>query len=127
TARRTRTDATAAARKRIGPTPQEADPHALLGTAMFLKARSKAPASGGPAISTAEADAIIKELETAISIAPQRKDVYLGLIDVETAAGHDDRTLDAVKRTAAQFPADPKAAASLIEYALDRHNPPPPP
>lgn len=115
-------EAIAAARARIAASPQEAEGHVLLGTALFHKARSNPPAPGAPAISAAEADAISKELEAAIAIAPHRKDVYLGLIDVETAAGRDDRTLEQVKRSAAQFPADPRAAASLIEYGLERQN-----
>jgi tetratricopeptide (TPR) repeat protein len=115
-------EAIAAARERVAAAPQEAESHVLLGTSLFLKARSTPPPASGPAITAAEADAIAKELEAAIAIAPDRKDVYLGLIDVETAAGRDDRTLEQVKRCAAQFPSDPKAAASLIEYGLERQS-----
>src|SRR4030095_6093794 len=115
-------EAIAAARARIAASPQEAEGHVLLGTALFHKARSHPPAPGAPAISAAEADAISKELEAAIAIAPHRKDVYLGLIDVETAAGRDDRTIEAVKRCAAQFPADPKTAMTLVDYGLERQS-----
>ena len=113
-------EAMAAARERIAAAPKEVEGHVLLGTAMFLKARASAPKDAIPALSAADADAIVKELEIAIGLAPQRKDVYLGVIDVETAAGRDARVVEQVKRTAAQFPADPKAAASLIEYGLER-------
>lgn len=115
-------EAMAGARERIAANPKEPEGHVLLGTAMFHKARGGAPPGATPAISAADADAISKELEAAITLAPQRKDVYLGLIDVETAAGRDERVLEQVKRSAAQFPADPKMAVSLIEYGLERRS-----
>ncbi len=117
------TEAIEASRALIAANPGDPDAHVLLSNALLRKGRiaARPDRNGAPTpIARADADAAAAELEAAIKLSPLRKDVYLGLIDVWTAAADDDAVLKQVRRTAAQFPGDFKVMNGLLDYGFER-------
>lgn len=115
-------EAIAASRERIAAQPKEPDAHVLLANALFAKARSNAGTlpDGRPApFAKADVEAIASVLEAGIGVAPTRKDIYLGLIDVWSAAGRDEDLLRQVQRSASQFPTDAKMMNGLLDYGFE--------
>lgn len=116
-------EAITASREKIAAQPKDPEGHVLLANALFKKARVTAGAlpDGRPApLSKADAEAIAAELEEGIRIAPTRKDIYLGLVDVWSAAGRDEDMLRQIQRSATQFPSDSKMMNGLLDYGFER-------
>ena len=110
------TQAIEASKARIAAFPNEPEPLVLLANAMLTKT------THGKASTLSEADAteISKPIESAIRLAPQRKDLYFGLIELSRMAELDDRMIEQVRRTAAQFPNDTDTMQTLMEYASEK-------
>lgn len=119
------TRAIEASRLRVAADPKDADAHVLLANALLRKATLTAQAlprrpDGSPApIAAGDADAIVKELELAIRIVPERKDLYFGLIELAQTAGHEDEMIRQIERAAKTFPVDPLMTQGLLDYASE--------
>lgn len=115
-------EAVAGARERIAASPNDAQGYVLVANALLRKAQSKAgsaPGGGLAPISAADAAAIGKEIEKAIHFAPERKDLYLGLVELASDAGQDDAMVAQVGRAAKGFPGDVKMLTGLLGFASD--------
>src|SRR5437870_9180357 len=113
------TEAVAGARARAAAMPSDPDAHVLLANSLLRKARSAVPAlpdGSLPPIAMADAEAIVKELEAAGRLAPARKDIPLGIVDIWAVAGRDDEMIQQIERCASSFAADTGMMNGLLDY-----------
>ena len=111
--------------QRIAANPKDAEARVLLANALLKKAMMAAEklprrSDGSPApITGTEADTIAKELEAAIALVPERRDLYLGLVELAETADRKDEMIRQAERAAKAFPVDSKMTQGLLRFATD--------